>query len=157
MCGKRSPDHWYASGCCPSCRPCFVPVPDPAPSTCTDDVDDPSAGGGGHHPAITCCAEGEAGESLLCCKNPHIHTTRNPASKSRNCREGAPQPAGVMDVVEDTELQYGAPPWDVMAKDVWGGTAGRVQYPLNDGTDGSPHGSELPMRRSSPSLVRTSR
>ncbi|KAG0715459.1 hypothetical protein GWK47_011880 [Chionoecetes opilio] len=107
-------------------EPASVPVPDPAPAPATDDVDDPSAGSQEDTtPAISMPArkakQGKPpGAATSTASTPHgtLEQVLATADKVRH------NLAGVMDVVEDPELQYWRASLDVMAKDCVGLPAG---------------------------------
>ncbi|KAG0722848.1 hypothetical protein GWK47_043779 [Chionoecetes opilio] len=107
-------------------EPASVPVPDPAPAPATDDVDDPSAGSQEDTtPAISMPArkakQGKPpGAATSTASTPH-GTLEQVLATAEKVRHNL---AGVMDVVEDPELQYWRASLDVMAKDCVGLPAG---------------------------------
>ncbi|KAG0729717.1 hypothetical protein GWK47_003411 [Chionoecetes opilio] len=107
-------------------EPASVPVPDPAPAPATDDVDDPSAGSQEDTtPAISMPArkakQGKPpGAATSTAFTPH-RTLEQVLANAEKVRHNL---AGVMDVVEDPELQYWRASLDVMAKDCVGLPAG---------------------------------
>ncbi|KAG0722849.1 hypothetical protein GWK47_043780 [Chionoecetes opilio] len=95
--------------------------------------------------------------SLLVLQHPqHPHHTE-PWSRSLQLREGAPQPGwGFWMWSRIRSYSIGAPP-GCHGQGLCGAGPGRFQHPTEDGTDGNPPPvSQLPMRRESPSPVRTS-